>query len=67
MHHCEASSERVIRQVSPGSPENDAISGGAAEQRLTALLVLDGSMNSEVFLAFVEQVLAPHCGEATWS
>jgi transposase len=51
--------QRLIARVPCGHWKTSTFVAGLRTSGLTAPLVLDGAMNGETFLAYVEQILAP--------
>ena len=51
--------ERVIASVPHGHWKTSTFVAALRQNQITAPLVIDGAMNGEVFLAYVEQFLAP--------
>lgn len=51
--------QRLVTSVPHGHWKTSTFVAGLRTSGLTAPLVLDGAMNGEVFLAYVEQTLAP--------
>lgn len=51
--------ERLVQPVPHGHWKTSTFVAGLRTSGLTAPLVVDGAMNGEVFLAYVEQILVP--------
>jgi len=51
--------KRVIASVRHGHWQTTTFLAGSRHDAMTALLVIDGAINGETFLAYVEQMLAP--------
>ncbi len=51
--------ERLIGKVPGGHWKTTTFVAGLRQSAMTAPLVIDGAMNGEIFLAYVEQFLAP--------
>lgn len=51
--------QRLVASVPHGHWKTSTFVAGLRTSGLTAPLVIDGAMNGEVFLAYVEQILAP--------
>jgi transposase len=54
--------KRVVAPVPHGHWKTSTFVAGLRLSGLTAPLVIDGAMNGEIFLAYVEQILAPTLG-----
>ena len=60
-------SERVVEYVPHGHWMTTTFVAALRTTGLTAPMVVDGAINGDVFVAYVEQVLAPTLSRGTWS
>ena len=52
-------SERLVAAVSHGHRKTSSFIGCLSEEGMIAPYVLDGAVNAELFVAYIEQVLVP--------
>ena len=58
--------ERVVSKVPAGHWKTTTFVGALRATGIAALLMVDGPMNGDVFLAYVQQHLRPRFSPATW-